>query len=291
MDFEDACKQLVVPKLAGLKGQAEATLGKLREEEAGRLDMPEEEKGVEELIEAVRALHRREMEASEKAVRDVTARVEAHEKEVKEVRIPAGEQVRDMIQQIEEMLGQEDYQRALTAFFAADLECPYVPSGIGEQVEAERARLKSRFARLKRHLKKVSDVLLSEMDDEDIHQEDRPMPPLFYINEKKRVFKHFDFEAKQIVCRSFDPVAPLIPLFSGLGSLSGRIFLFGGKEQDTRQITNKAFEVHWTPNNDMVSLRPINRMIKNRSRHTVACVEEHNCLVLIGGSDEQTPLS
>ena len=71
------------------------------------------------------------------------------------------------------------------------------------------------------------------MDDEDV-REDRLMPPLFYINEKKRVFKHFDFEAKQIVCRSFDPAAPLIPLFSGIGSLGGRIFLFGGKEQESR---------------------------------------------------------
>jgi len=32
-------------------------------------------------------------------------------------------------------------------------------------------------------------------------------------------------------------------------------------------------------------------MIKNRSRHTVVAVEEHKCLVLIGGSDEHTPLS
>ena len=31
MDFEDACKQLVVPRLPALRAQAEATLARLRE--------------------------------------------------------------------------------------------------------------------------------------------------------------------------------------------------------------------------------------------------------------------
>jgi hypothetical protein len=36
------------------------------------------------------------------------------------------------------------------------------------------------------------------------------------------------------VCKSFEQSSPLIPLFSGIGSVGGRVFLFGGKEQDTR---------------------------------------------------------
>jgi len=237
MDFEDACKQLVAPRLPGLRAQVHSTLGRLRDSveavAAKRLLAPEEEKGVEALVEAVRAMHRKEMDEADAVVSDANARVEGYVKEVKEIRIPAGEEVSGRIIQIEEMVGREDYLNALNSFFAANLECHYVPSEIGEEIEAERARLKSRFGRLKRHFQKVSDVLHSEMDDEDIHEE-RPMPPLFYINEKKRVFKHFDFEAKQIVCRSIEPSAPLVPLFSGIGSMGGRIFLFGGKEQGTR---------------------------------------------------------
>jgi len=38
----------------------------------------------------------------------------------------------------------------------------------------------------------------------------------------------------------------LIPLFSGLGTVQNRTFIFGGKEQDTKLITSKSYELVWT---------------------------------------------
>ena len=38
----------------------------------------------------------------------------------------------------------------------------------------------------------------------------------------------------------------MIPLFTGIGSVDGRVFFFGGKEPDTKLITSKAYEVIWT---------------------------------------------
>lgn len=66
--------------------------------------------------------------------------------------------------------------------------------------------------------------------------------------------------------------------------------MFGGKEQDTKKITNKAYEIVWTEH-DSFEMVPINRMFKNRSRSTVACINKSiggydPFLVIIGGSDE-----
>ena len=74
-----------------------------------------------------------------------------------------------------------------------------------------------------------------------------------------------------------------------MGSVNGRVFIFGGKESDTKSITSKSYEIILA--NDRVSLVPINRMFKNRSRSTVACVHKSILnydlfLVIIGGSDE-----
>lgn len=67
--------------------------------------------------------------------------------------------------------------------------------------------------------------------------------------------------------------------------------MFGGKEHDTRLVTQKAYEVVWREDDGRIEIRPINRMIKNRSRATVACVDQSiqgydPFLVIIGGSDE-----
>lgn len=59
-------------------------------------------------------------------------------------------------------------------------------------------------------------------------------------------------------------------MFSGIGSVEGRIYLFGGKEKDTKLITNKAYQLQ--RKDEKLQLVSINRMIKNRSRSAVASI-------------------
>lgn len=95
--------------------------------------------------------------------------------------------------------------------------------------------------------------------------------------------------------RSIQSARP-IPLFGGIGNVSNRVFIFGGKEPDTRQITNKSFELIWKEGEEQLTLKPINRMFKIRSRSTVACINHkidnfEPFLVIIGGADESQPMS
>lgn len=77
-------------------------------------------------------------------------------------------------------------------------------------------------------------------------------------------------------------------MFTGIGSVLKRVFLFGGKDNETKMITNKAFEL--IKNGGALNLKPINRMIKNRSRSIIASFDVKigrfsPFLVIIGGSD------
>lgn len=92
------------------------------------------------------------------------------------------------------------------------------------------------------------------------------------MNEKKRVIKYYDFERQIVVSQNIDGTRPLIPLFTGIGNVSNRLFMFGGKEPDTKQITSKAYEIVRSES-DSFEMISINRMFKNRSRSTVACID------------------
>lgn len=69
------------------------------------------------------------------------------------------------------------------------------------------------------------------------------MPELFYIDEKKHVFKYFDFEKQLIEIKAINIDKLRIPMFTGVGSVASRIFMFGGKDTITKEITTKAFEL------------------------------------------------
>lgn len=85
-------------------------------------------------------------------------------------------------------------------------------------------------------------------------------------------------------------------MFSGIGYVQKRVFLFGGKEPETKEITNKAYEIIWN-NEDSIEMVPINRMFKNRGRSTIACIDKASSshfdpfVVIIGGSDEFSSLN
>ncbi len=77
-------------------------------------------------------------------------------------------------------------------------------------------------------------------------------------------------------------------MFTGIGNVQRRIYLFGGKEVETKEISYKAFELIRQENG--VEMAPINRMIKSRSRATVASIDRKigkidPFIVIIGGSD------
>lgn len=83
-------------------------------------------------------------------------------------------------------------------------------------------------------------------------------------------------------------------MFIGIGSVQKRIFLFGGKEQETKEISCKAYELEHKE--DGLHLIPINRMIKNRSRSTIASIDMKignidPFIVIVGGSDQFHSLS
>lgn len=70
--------------------------------------------------------------------------------------------------------------------------------------------------------------------------------------------------------------------------------MFGGKENETKLITNKAYELIRT--SEVLQMKPINRMIKNRSRSAVASFDKKiqgisPFLVIIGGSDQFSSLN
>lgn len=69
------------------------------------------------------------------------------------------------------------------------------------------------------------------------------MPELFYIDEKKHIFKYFDFDNNQILAKQINYQKQMIPMFAGIGNVDRRIFLFGGKDTLTREITNKSYEL------------------------------------------------
>jgi hypothetical protein len=115
------------------------------------------------------------------------------------------------------------------------------------------------------------------------------MPDLYYVDEKRHVFKSYNFNLKQIIAEKIDLNPTKIPMFTGIGSVNSRIFLFGGKENETKLITNKAYEL--VMNEELLLLKPINRMIKNRSRSAIASMTSNfgrikPFLVIIGGSDQ-----
>ena len=70
-----------------------------------------------------------------------------------------------------------------------------------------------------------------------------------------------------------------------------KVYLFGGKEPDTRLITNRSYEIVWRKDSDQIAMVPINRMFKARSKHTVVGVDKFECILIIGGSDESQTLN
>ena len=126
-------------------------------------------------------------------------------------------------------------------------------------------------------------------------EERKEMPTMFYIEEKQKVFKWFEFGEQRIHQREILGDKE-IPMFAGIGTVRNRIFIFGGKETDTRQITNKAYELVWNETSEEnLKIVPINRMIKSRGRCAVASMDKklgifQEFIVLIGGSDEYSSL-
>ena len=115
------------------------------------------------------------------------------------------------------------------------------------------------------------------------------MPDIFYIDEKQHLIKHFDSVHKMIFKEKILIENHKIPMFTGIGSVQRRIFLFGGKETLTKAITNKSYEIKQKKKGFF--LKPINRLIKNRSRSAVASVDQNingfnPFIVVIGGSDQ-----
>ena len=70
------------------------------------------------------------------------------------------------------------------------------------------------------------------------------MPELFFIDEKKHILKYYDFEKHAIEIKPILRSNNLkMPMFTGIGRVSGRIFMFGGKDTTSKDITNKSYEV------------------------------------------------
>lgn len=75
-----------------------------------------------------------------------------------------------------------------------------------------------------------------------------------------------------------------------MGSVQKRVFIFGGKEPTTKEITNKAYEIIQN-REGIFEMKKINRMFKNRTRTAIACInykiaEFSPFIVIIGGSDQ-----
>lgn len=184
------------------------------------------------------------------------------------------------VQVLAEQIEQEDYQKAIKEFFKE-----------GSKEEDKFFKdMQTELFKVSQQLKMVLIKLDSENDDEqklnvitknfsDIISAEKNQPlqknlktkklnqPLYFVNEKHKVFKYFDFQANQI-CQKPIEAQNGIPVFSGIGSVSGRVFMFGGKDYQKRNIVNKAYELEWTKDDRIVST-PINRMFMKRSRSTV----------------------
>lgn len=96
------------------------------------------------------------------------------------------------------------------------------------------------------------------------------MPELFFIEEKKHIILFYDFTFHNILEREILSDCK-IPMFTGVGHFHGRTFLFGGKEPETKLITNKAYEI--VQKADKFRMIKRNRMVKNRSRTAIANLE------------------
>jgi hypothetical protein len=71
------------------------------------------------------------------------------------------------------------------------------------------------FEQLKSDLKQIIDTNCQKKDG----PVRREIPQLFYIDEKKKIFKFYDFESKNIVSKFFTG-NKAIPMFSGIGYIS-----------------------------------------------------------------------
>jgi hypothetical protein len=73
------------------------------------------------------------------------------------------------------------------------------------------------------------------------------------------------------------------------------VFVFGGKDHQSKSMTGKSYEIIWTED-DTMEMMPINRMLKERSRSTVANIDQpyqgyDPFIVIIGGSDDNSTIN
>jgi hypothetical protein len=92
------------------------------------------------------------------------------------------------------LISKEDYFQAVSAFYKEDLGSNDKHKPSADDLEQFKKAMELSFKKSSRHLKRIenaqSDIHLEEEDDLEIR---KSIAPLFYINEKKRVFKYFDF--------------------------------------------------------------------------------------------------
>ena len=310
LDFEDVCKQIINPKLQEQKIEAERRLIQLEEslsdinkkeallKEESLISYKAVVSAKESILSQIEVYTDNTMGAAERMSNSVFKDVEESVSDLNLRGVPNIKREIDSIDQIESLLKGESYLQAVSAYYkqnqgefvnVEDLvrEVSKNLISISESIKEQGSAVIRKLELLSLALNK-KEVPLPKTDDLT-----NPIPPLYFINEKKRIFKFLDLETKQIVCKSFDSQhsRPFIPLFSGLGRVMDKVYLFGGKEPDTRLITNRSYEIVWRKDSDQIAMVPINRMFKARSKHTVVGVDKFECILIIGGSDESQTLN
>ncbi|CDW91820.1 kelch motif family protein [Stylonychia lemnae] len=137
--------------------------------------------------------------------------------------------------------------------------------------------------------------VLNSSKESQLNKQNQKLPVIYQIDENRCELKYFDLNQRQIFTRKISYDTHIIPLFTGVGSVLNRIFLFGGKDRRTKEITCQSYEVIKGPYEDY-DLALLNKMSKNRSRCAVASFNKKfgkfdPFLVIVGGSDQYNALN
>eukprot|EP00347_Sterkiella_histriomuscorum_P014860 403359248 len=160
-----------------------------------------------------------------------------------------------------------------------------------KEIESLFHELQSRdYTKLEENIIQVIEDMIKVKAKKPIDDLRHNMPETFFIDEKKHIFKYYDYSKSQIEVKQISSDQIKLPMFTGVGRVAKRIFIFGGKDTQTKEITNKAFELI-QDNQELLQIQPINQMIKNRSRSVIASFDQMNgkfsqFLIIVGGSDE-----
>ena len=116
------------------------------------------------------------------------------------------------------------------------------------------------------------------------------LPELFYVPEKKTELHTFAVGSRKVKKYVLQQEMKIPLFFSVARTKSGRIFGFGGKEIESKKITNKCFELELFTNNPLgITTKFVSCMWERRSRASICSNSEF--IFIIGGSNDAIALN